>query len=101
MRITIGDWMDRARIEADCAWRRITPHDLRSTCKSWLSALRIEYEIRQRYLDHALTGMGKIYDKSDLTEYCRDAEVKWLAFMTDREQGKETAKVLKLEQLAA
>lgn len=53
-RTTVAGWVDQVRAESGGKWRRITPHDLRSTCKSWLSELRVDYETRQRYLDHAL-----------------------------------------------
>lgn len=95
-RTTLGDWMDKMHQGGGEAWRRVTPHDLRSTCKSWLSAMRIDYETRQRYLDHALDGMDAIYDKADYLEHRREAAEKWLAMMADIESGKEATKVIKL-----
>lgn len=92
-RTTIAGWVDRVRTESGGTWRRITPHDLRSTCKSWLSELRVDYETRQRYLDHALEGMDAIYDKSDFVEHRRAAANKWLAFLNDLENGKGRANV--------
>lgn len=99
-RITLSDWMDRMHQAGGGAWRRITPHDLRSTCKSWLSALRVDYEIRQRYLDHALGGMDAIYDKADYLAHRRAAAEKWLQFLNDCEGGQEAAKVIKLPSVA-
>jgi integrase len=98
-RTTIGDWLDKMQ---GCGklWRRITPHDLRSSCKSWLSALRVDYETRQRYLDHALEGMDAIYDKADFIEHRRAATNLWLGFMNDVENGKQTAQVIKLPNAA-
>jgi integrase len=98
-RTTIGDWLDKMQ---GCGklWRRITPHDLRSSCKSWLSALRVDYETRQRYLDHALEGMDAIYDKADFIEHRRAAANLWLGFMNDVERGKQTAEVIKLPTAA-
>jgi integrase len=99
-RTTIAGWIDRVRIESGGTWRRITPHDLRSTCKSWLSELRVDYETRQRYLDHALEGMDAIYDKSDFVEHRLAAASKWLAFLNDLEAGNAQANVIKLSGAA-
>lgn len=98
-RVTIGDWLDKMQ---GCGkdWRRITPHDLRSTCKSWLSELRIDYETRQRYLDHALEGMDAIYDKADFIEHRLAAANKWLRFLNDTEAGRESATVINLPNAA-
>lgn len=98
-RTTIGDWLDRMEGRGK-AWRRITPHDLRSTCKSCLSELRVDYETRQRYLDHSLDGMDAIYDKADYVEHRRAAADLWLSFLNDLESGKEGAKVIKLPSAA-
>ena len=99
-RTTLADWLDRMHVNGGGGWRRITPHDTRSTCKSWLSELRIDYETRQRYLDHALTGMDAIYDKSEQLEHLRKAANTWLAFLDSCETGKETAKVIQLPTAA-
>lgn len=98
-RTTVGDWLDKMQ-GCGKTWRRITPHDLRSTCKSWLSALRVDFETRQRYLDHALEGMDAIYDKADFIDHRRIAADKWHGFMKDIENGKDTAKVIKLPSAA-
>lgn len=99
-RTTLGDWLDKMHACGGGAWRRITPHDLRSTCKSWLSELRIDYETRQRYLDHALEGMDAIYDRADYLDHRRAAADTWLAFLSNCESGKEAAKVVKLPSVA-
>lgn len=99
-RTTLGDWLDKMQASGGGAWRRITPHDLRSTCKSWLSELRIDYETRQRYLDHALEGMDAIYDRADYLDHRRAAADTWLAFLNNCESGKEAAKVIKLPSVA-
>lgn len=95
-RTTVGDWMDRMLAGAEIKWRRVTPHDLRSTCKSWLTALKIDYETRQRYLDHSLGGMDGIYDKEELLADRLGAANKWLSLLIDIESGNEVAKVIKL-----
>jgi len=98
-RTTIGDWLDRMD-GCGVDWRRITPHDCRATCRSWLTDLRIDYETRQRYLDHALEGMDAVYDKSDLLGQRRAAADKWLGFLNDNEAGKEVATVIELPNAA-
>jgi integrase len=93
-RTTIAGWIDRVRTESGGTWQRITPHDLRSTCKTWLSELRVDYETRQRYLDHSLDStVDNIYDKSDYREHRLAAANKWLAFINDLENGKGRANV--------
>lgn len=100
-RTTIAGWIDRVRTESGGKWRRITPHDLRSTCKSWLSELRVDYETRQRYLDHSLhSTMDQIYDKSDYREHRFSAANKWLLFLNDLEGGKGQENVIKLPTIA-
>jgi integrase len=96
-RTTIAGWIDRVRTESGGTWQRITPHDLRSTCKTWLSELRVDYETRQRYLDHSLDStVDNIYDKADYREHRLAAANKWLAFLNDLEDGKAKGNVIKL-----
>jgi integrase len=96
-RTTIAGWIDRVRTESGGTWQRITPHDLRSTCKTWLSELRVDYETRQRYLDHSLDStVDNIYDKADYREYRLAAANKWLAFLNDLEAGKVQENVIRL-----
>jgi len=99
-RTTVGDWLDRME-GCGKAWRRITPHDLRSTCKSWLSTLRVDYETRQRYCDHALEGMDAIYDKADLLADRREAADKWMSRQCDIESGEDGTKILPFKPMAA
>jgi integrase len=95
-RTTVGDWLDKMQGVGE-DWRRITPHDLRSTCKSWLSSLRVDYETRQRYLDHALEGMDAIYDKADYVEHRRAAADLWLSFLNDLESGNARDNVIRFK----
>lgn len=100
-RTTIAAWIDRVRTESGGSWPRITPHDLRSTCKTWLSELRVDYETRQRYLDHSLDStVDQIYDKADYREHRLAAANKWLAFLSDLEAGKAQENVIKLQGTA-
>lgn len=72
----------------DCDIRRITPHDLRSTARSYLSALGVDLIVAERCLNHSLGGLVAIYDQHDyLTERRRALEL-WAAFLTGAEQVK-------------
>lgn len=96
-RTTIAGWIDRVRTDSGGTWQRITPHDLRSTCKTWLSELRVDYETRQRYLDHSLdSAVDAIYDKADYREHRLAAANKWLGFLFDLEAGKALENVVNL-----
>lgn len=100
-RTTIAGWIDRVRTESGGTWRRITPHDLRATCKSWLSELRVDYETRQRYLDHSLDStVDQIYDKADYREHRMAAANKWLKFLNDLETGQSGSNVICLPEVA-
>lgn len=100
-RSTVAGWIDRVRTESGGTWRRITPHDLRATCKTWLSELRVDYETRQRYLDHALDStVDQIYDKADYREHRLAAANKWLDFLNGLELGEGAKNVIKLAGVA-
>lgn len=93
---TIGAWLDRIHKEHG-QWRRVTPHDLRATCKSLLSELRIDYETRQRYLDHALDSqMDRVYDKADLLDHKADAARRLLAYLKRLEAEEVGSKVVRI-----
>jgi len=96
-RTTIAGWVDRVRTESGGTWRRITPHDLRATCKTWLSELRVDYETRQRYLDHSLDStVDNIYDKADYREHRLAAANKWMSCLNNLEAGTAQENVIKL-----
>lgn len=100
-RTTIAGWIDRVRTDSGGTWQRITPHDLRSTCKTWLSELRVDYETRQRYLDHSLdSAVDAIYDKADYREHRLAAANKWLAFLNDLEAGTDQNNIIKMPSAA-
>ena len=93
-RQTFAGAMDRLHREHG-QWRRVTPHDLRATCKSLLTELRVDYETRQRYLDHALdSAMDRIYDKSDLLSQKADAARRLLAHLSRLESEVPGRKVV-------
>lgn len=100
-RTTIAGWVDRVRTESGGTWPRITPHDLRSTCKTWLSELRVDYETRQRYMDHSLdSAVDQIYDKADYREHRLAAANKWLSFLSDLDAGKAQENVIRMPGVA-
>jgi integrase len=88
-------WLERMHQDHDEQWRRVTPHDLRATCKSLLSELRIDYEVRQRYLDHASdSAMDRVYDKSELLDQKADAARRLLAYLKRLETEEPGSKVV-------
>lgn len=99
-RTTIAGWIDHIRADSAGTWRRITPHDLRATCRSWLSELRVDYEVRQRYLDHSLAGLDAIYDKADYLDHRLNAANQWLVCLNQLEAGKTSDNVIKLPIVA-
>lgn len=54
-----------------------TPHDLRRTCRTGLSRLKIEPHIAERVLNHAQEKIAGTYDTHDYLEEKRDALEKW------------------------
>ena len=95
-RTTIGDWLDR--IHAECgSWQRITPHDVRAMCKTYLAELRIDSEVRQEYLDHAKANkMDSIYDKAELADAKADAARRLLAYLDRLESQTQPQKVVSI-----
>lgn len=93
-RTTIADWLDRVHAEIG-GWRRVTPHDLRATCKTILSELRVDYEVRQQYLDHAADSqMDRVYDKAELLDHKADAARRLLAYLMRLEGDSSGQKVI-------
>lgn len=54
-----------------------SPHDLRRTCRSGLSALKIPPHIAERCLNHTLGRIAETYDTHDYLEERREALQKW------------------------
>lgn len=71
--------------------RRFTPHDLRSTMRSHLSALGIGMLVAERILNHSLGGLAGIYDQHDYMTERRAALELWSAFLVACESGTEWA----------
>nr|WP_295772174.1 site-specific integrase [Rhodoferax sp.] len=70
--------------------RRFTPHDLRSTARSWLTSDQIgaEVHIAERCLNHAIGGIAAVYDKHDYLTERREVLEKWTRILLALETGK-------------
>ncbi len=98
-RTTIGDWLDRME---GCGndWRRITPHDLRSTCKSGCPN-----SVLITRPDSATSMMPwrvwmRCTTRPNFISHRLAAAEKWLGFLRDIEAGKESATVIQLQNAA-
>ncbi len=69
--------------------RRFTPHDLRSTARSYLSDFGVAPIVAERCLNHRLSGMLEIYDQHDYFEERRAALTIWADFLRACESGQE------------
>ena len=58
-----------------------TLHDLRRTCRTGLSALKVEPHIAERVLNHAQPGIAGVYDRHAYLHEKRDALEKWAAHL--------------------
>lgn len=67
--------------------RHFTPHDLRATMRSWLSAMGVTVPVAERCLNHSLGGLLAIYDKHDYLLERRAALEQWTAFLIACEAG--------------
>jgi integrase len=80
--------------------RRFTPHDLRSTARSYLGALGVDLIIAERCLNHSLGGLIAVYDQHDYLSERRKALELWSAFLQKCEMGGQW-NVISLKQAAA
>jgi integrase len=67
--------------------RRFTPHDLRSTARSHLSALGVNVIVAERCLNHSLGGLVGVYDQHDYMTERRAALETWATFLQACESG--------------
>ncbi|MDA0981869.1 MAG: tyrosine-type recombinase/integrase [Proteobacteria bacterium] len=69
--------------------RRFTPHDLRSTARSWLTSKTIGASliVAERCLNHSLGGLLAIYDQHDYLTERRTVLERWTAFILACEAG--------------
>lgn len=95
---TINAALDRLDIDA----RRFTPHDLRSTARSYLTSrdVGVDIIVAERCLNHSLGGLVAVYDQHDYLEERREALERWAAFIQSCEQPRD-AKVLPIRPPAA
>lgn len=68
--------------------RRFTPHDLRSTARSHLSALGVSLIVAERCLNHSLGGLVAVYDQHDYLAERRAALELWTNLICACESGK-------------
>lgn len=61
--------------------RRFTPHDLRSTARSYMAALGTDIIVAERCLNHKLGGLLGVYDQHDYICERRVALGKWAEFL--------------------
>jgi integrase len=71
--------------------RRFTPHDLRSTSRSWLTSETIgaSLVVAERCLNHTLGGLLAIYDQHDYMTERRTVLERWTDFLIACEMGSE------------
>lgn len=70
--------------------RRFTPHDLRSTARSWLTSETIGASVivAERCLNHTLGGLLAVYDQHDYLTERRTVLERWTDFLLACEAGK-------------
>ena len=69
--------------------RRFTPHDTRSTARSYLSAFGVPVIVAERCLNHSLGGLVEVYDQHDYIDERRKALTAWAYFLSHCESGRE------------
>ena len=74
--------------------RKFTPHDLRSTARSWLTSDQIGADVivAERCLNHAVGGLVGVYDRNDYLTERREVLEKWAQIIVDCEAGNRGCK---------
>lgn len=62
--------------------RRFTPHDLRSTAKSYMHALGVSRDISEMCLNHKLKSFEGIYDQYSYWKERQDALARWADYLS-------------------
>lgn len=75
--------------------RPFSPHDLRSTARSHLSALGVPVHIAERCLNHSLGGLIEVYDQHDYLDERRKAMELWSAKLSVLEAQADNVIMLK------
>jgi integrase len=66
-----------------------SPHDLRSTARSWFSTLGAPVHVAERALNHSLGGLLAIYDQNDLMPERRVLMDRWSDVLQALEEGRD------------
>ncbi|WP_109464855.1 tyrosine-type recombinase/integrase [Albibacillus kandeliae] len=64
-------------------WGRWTPHDLRRTMRTGLSACKVRPDIAELAIGHVKTGIVAVYDQYAFEEECAEALTRWEARLLD------------------
>lgn len=91
---TINEMLNRLCEKLAGKVRPFTPHDLRSTARSHLSALGVSVPVAERCLNHSLGGLIGIYDQHDYLEERRRALELWCAKLAALECGADKVIVM-------
>jgi len=65
--------------------REFSPHDLRSTARSYLAELGVNVIVAERCLNHTLGGLVAVYDQHDYLNERREALEKWASLLAELE----------------
>ncbi len=87
VRFKVNAAIDRLIARLDGKVRRFTPHDLRSTARSYLTQLGVDLIVAEKCLNHRLGGLLEVYDKSEYLPERRQALTTWAEFLNRCEQG--------------
>jgi len=86
-------------------WGRWTPHDLRRTMRTGLSACKVRPDIAELTIGHVKTGIIAVYDQYAFEEECAEALKRWEARLLDTifdRPAEETAgNVVQLREVGA
>ena len=83
-------------------WGRWTPHDLRRSMRTGLSAAKVRPDISEIVIGHVIPGIRGVYDRHDFKDELRAAALAWearlLAIVDGRDpDAKDSADVIQLE----
>lgn len=59
------------------------PHDLRRTCRTGLSRLKVSHDIKERVINHVRGELDEVYDQWEYLEEKRDALNKWAVLLEE------------------
>ena len=85
---TLNAVIDRLIERLDCGFD-FSPHDLRSTAKSHLAAMKVDPLVSERCLNHSLKGLEGIYNQHDYFEERKHVLRKWADCISAWERGQD------------